>query len=88
MLLSQVSIPKENIYNASDREINEEMGKAFSSGLRKHGHIGYWGNTAVFVGIVSGLSRTKHFQKKLRNHWSCFGSFESRYGVWIAHSSS
>ena len=63
MLLSQVSMSKENTYNTSYREIREEMGKAFSSYLEKHGHIGYWGNTAVFVGIVNGLSRTKHFQK-------------------------
>ena len=49
--------------NTSSREIFEEMGPAFSSNLRNHNHIGYWGNTAVYVGIVNGLSRSKHFQK-------------------------
>jgi hypothetical protein len=45
------------------REIKEEMGPSFSSNLKDHNLIGYWGNTAVYVGIVNGLSRSKHFQK-------------------------
>lgn len=45
------------------REIKEEMGRSFSSNLKDHNLIGYWRNTAVYVGIVNGLSRSEHFQK-------------------------
>ena len=52
-----------NSKKTSLREIKEEMGPSFSSNLKDHNIIGYWGNTAVYVGIVNGLSRSKHFQK-------------------------